>query len=114
MLAGHTHCGQVAPPLIGPLSTMSEYGRRYACGLVREGGRTLVVTAGLGTSGIPFAAGRGADMWLVEVVQTSRRALSRRTGRSREERSKPYPYAFERPPFPASESPTKRPERSPP
>lgn len=67
MLAGHTHCGQIAPPLIGPLSTMSEYGHRYACGLVREGGRTLVVTAGLGTSGIPLRLGAVPDMWLVEV-----------------------------------------------
>lgn len=67
MLAGHTHCGQVAPPLVGPLSTMSKYGRRYACGVVREGGRTLVVTAGLGTSGIPLRLGAVPDMWLVEV-----------------------------------------------
>jgi predicted MPP superfamily phosphohydrolase len=67
MLAGHTHCGQIAPPLIGPLSTMSDYGRRYACGLVREGGRTLVVSAGLGTSGIPLRLGAVPDMWLVEV-----------------------------------------------
>lgn len=67
MLAGHTHCGQIAPPLIGPLSTMSDYGHRYACGVVREGGRTLVVTAGLGTSGIPLRLGAVPDMWLVEV-----------------------------------------------
>ncbi|MET1110297.1 MAG: metallophosphoesterase [Allosphingosinicella sp.] len=67
MLAGHTHCGQIAPPLIGPLSTMSDYGRRYACGLVREGGRTLIVTAGLGTSGIPLRLGAVPDMWLVEI-----------------------------------------------
>ena len=67
MLAGHTHCGQIAPPLIGPLSTMSDYGDRYACGLVREGGRTLIVTAGLGTSGIPLRLGAVPDMWLVEV-----------------------------------------------
>lgn len=66
-LAGHTHCGQIAPPLIGPLSTMSDYGRRYACGLVREDGRTLIVTAGLGTSGIPLRLGAVPDMWLVEV-----------------------------------------------
>ena len=26
MLAGHTHCGQIALPLVGPLSTMSDYG----------------------------------------------------------------------------------------
>lgn len=67
MLAGHTHCGQVAPPLIGPLSTMSDYGHRYACGVVREGGRTLVVTAGLGTSGIPLRMGAVPDMWLIEI-----------------------------------------------
>jgi len=67
MLAGHTHCGQVALPLIGPLSTGSDHGDRYACGLVREGGRTLVVTAGLGTSGIPLRLGTVPDLWLVEI-----------------------------------------------
>jgi predicted MPP superfamily phosphohydrolase len=67
MLAGHTHCGQVAPPLIGPISTMSRYGRRYACGIVREGGRTLVVSSGLGTSVLPLRLGAVPDMWLVEI-----------------------------------------------
>jgi hypothetical protein len=67
MLAGHTHCGQIAPPLIGPVSTMSDYGHRYACGVVREGGRTLVVSAGLGTSVMPLRLGAVPDMWLVEV-----------------------------------------------
>lgn len=67
MLAGHTHCGQIAPPLIGPLSTQSRYGRRYACGLVREGGKTLIVTAGLGTSTVPLRLGAPPDMWLVEL-----------------------------------------------
>ena len=67
MLAGHTHCGQVALPLVGPITTMSKYGHRYACGVVREGGKTLVVTAGLGTSGIPLRLGAVPDLWLVEV-----------------------------------------------
>jgi predicted MPP superfamily phosphohydrolase len=67
MAAGHTHCGQIAPPLIGPLSTMSDYGRRYACGVVREGGKTLVVSAGLGTSGIPLRLGAVPDLWLIEI-----------------------------------------------
>lgn len=67
MLAGHTHCGQIAPPLVGPLSTMSKYGHRYACGVVREGGKTLVVTAGLGTSGIPLRLGAVPDLWLIEI-----------------------------------------------
>lgn len=67
MLAGHTHCGQVAPPLIGPVSTMSRHGRRYACGMVREGGRTLIVSSGLGTSVMPLRLGAVPDMWLVEI-----------------------------------------------
>jgi hypothetical protein len=67
MLAGHTHCGQIAPPLIGPISTMSRYGRRYACGLVREGGKTLVVSSGLGTSVLPLRLGPVPDLWLIEL-----------------------------------------------
>ncbi|HLL30546.1 MAG TPA: metallophosphoesterase [Allosphingosinicella sp.] len=67
MLAGHTHCGQVAPPLIGPVSTMSRHGRRYACGIVREDGRTLIVSSGLGTSVLPIRLGAVPDMWLVEI-----------------------------------------------
>lgn len=67
MLAGHTHCGQIAPPLIGPLSTQSRYGRRYACGIVREGGRTLIVSAGLGTSIVPLRVGAPPDMWLIRL-----------------------------------------------
>jgi uncharacterized protein len=67
MLAGHTHCGQVRLPLIGALSTMSAYGQRYACGLIRENGRTLIVTAGLGTSGVPLRLGAVPDLWLVTI-----------------------------------------------
>jgi hypothetical protein len=76
MLAGHTHCGQIAPPLIGPIKTMSKYGKRYACGLIREGGKTLVVGAGLGTSGIPLRLGAEPDMWLL-TLGPARPAASR-------------------------------------
>lgn len=67
MLAGHTHCGQIALPLVGPLETASDYGDRYVCGLVREGGKTLVVGAGLGTSVMPLRYGARPDMWLLEL-----------------------------------------------
>jgi hypothetical protein len=67
MVAGHTHCGQIALPFIGPVSTMSRYGRRYACGLVREGGKTLVVSAGLGTSILPLRIGAPPDLWVLEL-----------------------------------------------
>ncbi|MEA3039122.1 MAG: uncharacterized protein QOE79_1635 [Sphingomonadales bacterium] len=67
MLAGHTHCGQVSLPIIGPLKTMSAYGNRYACGRVDEAGKTLFVTAGLGTSGLPVRIGAPPDMWLLTL-----------------------------------------------
>lgn len=67
MLAGHTHCGQIVPPLIGPLSTQSRYGRRYVCGIVREGGHLLIVSAGLGTSILPLRFGAPPDLWLIEL-----------------------------------------------
>lgn len=67
LLAGHTHCGQVLLPLIGPVSDVSRYHARYRCGLVREGGRTVIVTGGVGTSGGPFRLNAPPDMWLITL-----------------------------------------------
>jgi uncharacterized protein len=52
-LAGHTHGGQVALPLVGRTVVPSRYGQRYAYGVIVEGGRTLFVSPGIGTSIIP-------------------------------------------------------------
>jgi len=52
-LAGHTHGGQVRLPLLGRPIVPSEYGQRFAAGLVRENGHALFVTTGIGTSIIP-------------------------------------------------------------
>jgi predicted MPP superfamily phosphohydrolase len=52
-LAGHTHGGQVAIPLLRRPMLPSHYGERYARGLVIEHGRHLFVSSGLGTSGLP-------------------------------------------------------------
>lgn len=52
-VAGHTHGGQVAFPLVGRPVVPSEYGERYALGHVREGGRDLFVSTGVGTSILP-------------------------------------------------------------
>jgi hypothetical protein len=67
MLAGHTHCGQIGYPWGGSPATMSRYGERYACGLVRERGNTLIVSAGLGTSVLPFRLFTRPDIWMVEL-----------------------------------------------
>lgn len=52
-LAGHTHGGQVAIPLIRRPLLPSHYGERYARGHIVEDGRHLLVTSGVGTSGLP-------------------------------------------------------------
>lgn len=67
MVAGHTHCGQIALPLIGPLETGSDFGRKYLCGVIRNGRKLLVVTAGVGTSHLPLRIGAPADLWLIRI-----------------------------------------------
>lgn len=67
VLAGHTHCGQIVLPLVGPLETGSDYGTKYLCGLIRDGKRTLLVTAGVGTSHVPLRIGARPDIWLIDV-----------------------------------------------
>lgn len=67
LLAGHTHCGQISLPLIGPMATASEFGRHYVCGLVKDGKKTVIITAGLGTSILPLRYGAVPDMWLITV-----------------------------------------------
>ena len=53
-LAGHTHGGQVAIPLLRRPLMPSFYGERYARGHIVEHGRHLLVSSGLGTSGLPI------------------------------------------------------------
>jgi predicted MPP superfamily phosphohydrolase len=57
MLAGHTHCGQIALPWLAGLP----------CGVSHMGGRTRIVTAGLGASIVPLRLGSPPDMWLVTI-----------------------------------------------
>ena len=52
-LAGHTHGGQVNLPLLGRPVVPSKFKQRYASGHIREDGRDMYVTSGVGTSIIP-------------------------------------------------------------
>jgi predicted MPP superfamily phosphohydrolase len=56
-LAGHTHGGQVRLPLVWPAFVPSSYGARFAYGHIREGGRDMIVSGGLGTSFVPLRLG---------------------------------------------------------
>lgn len=67
VMAGHTHCGQIRLPLIGYLTTFSNYGLRYACGRIEDEGRTVIVGAGLGTSILPLRYWTPPDLWLITI-----------------------------------------------
>lgn len=66
-IAGHTHGGQVALPLIGRPIVPSKFGQRYAIGHVIEDGKHLFVTPGIGTSIIPVRFGVPPEISLLTI-----------------------------------------------
>ncbi len=71
---GHTHGGQVRVLGYSP-RVPSRYGNRYAWGHVREGGRDLVVSGGLGTTTLPVRFGVPPEITLVEIGGQGRSGL---------------------------------------
>ena len=65
-LAGHTHGGQVRLFGWSPYIP-SEFGSRYAYGRVVEDNRSIIVSAGLGTSGPPVRFGIPPEIVLVDL-----------------------------------------------
>lgn len=67
-LAGHTHGGQIKLPGFGAIYNASHAPLRWSHGLVVEGGRHMVVTAGLGSGGIPVRIGVPPEFAVIEVT----------------------------------------------
>ncbi len=65
-LSGHTHGGQVQFMGLAPV-VPSRFGRRYAYGHVEEAGRDLIVSGGLGCSGLPIRFGRPPEVPIIEL-----------------------------------------------
>lgn len=66
-LAGHTHGGQVALPIVGPPIVPSRFNGRYARGLIVEGGKHLFVTSGIGTSVLPIRIGVPPEICVLDL-----------------------------------------------
>ncbi len=66
-LSGHTHGGQVLLPFFGRPIVPSAYGERFAYGHIREEGRDLVVSAGLGCSVAPVRFGVPPEITVVTL-----------------------------------------------
>ncbi|MGD9786311.1 MAG: metallophosphoesterase [Hyphomicrobiaceae bacterium] len=65
-VSGHTHGGQVNLAGYTPV-VPSRFGRRYVYGHIVEGGRDLVVSAGLGVSGMPIRFGVPPEIVVIEL-----------------------------------------------
>ena len=65
-LSGHTHGGQIR---FGPWTPVvpSRFGARFAYGHLREDDRDLVVSGGLGCSGLPVRFGRPPEITVVDL-----------------------------------------------
>ena len=57
VIAGHTHCGQVSLPFIGPLWVPTDAPSFAHCGLHEGGDLTVFVTSGVGTAILPVRYG---------------------------------------------------------
>lgn len=71
LFAGHTHCGQMVVPGIGPIVRYSRwrslYNAKYRCGRIDEPTLTTFVTAGVGPGAVPLRFGAMPDWWLIEI-----------------------------------------------
>jgi predicted MPP superfamily phosphohydrolase len=67
-LAGHTHGGQVALPLLGSIASL--IGQRYVHGHFIENGRNLIVSAGLGCTRVPVRFLVPPEITVIELIQT--------------------------------------------
>lgn len=65
--AGHTHCGQIVLPWLGPIKTVIDSREKYLCGPSWRGADRILVTGGVGTSVLPMRIGAPPDMWLVTL-----------------------------------------------
>ncbi len=69
MVSGHMHGGQIRlPGLPPPLVPHGRAPRRWARGHIRERGGDLVVSAGLGCSGLPFRLFSPPEIVMLELV----------------------------------------------
>lgn len=65
-VSGHTHAGQIRFPWWAPY-VPSRYGNKYAYGLVARGKQHLVVSGGIGFSGLPIRFGAPPEVTFVEL-----------------------------------------------
>jgi predicted MPP superfamily phosphohydrolase len=67
VLSGHTHWGQIAAPFLATRYNISRLSFRYHAGMYREGGSTLYIHPGLGTTGPPIRIGSPPEITVLRL-----------------------------------------------
>lgn len=67
VIAGHTHCGQVSLPFIGPLWVPTDAPSFSHCGLFQDRNRVVFVTSGVGTVIFPVRYGAQSQWDFLEI-----------------------------------------------
>lgn len=67
VLAGHTHCGQISIPFVGPIYVPSQAPTEALCGLYQDEQRQVYVSSGVGTSIIPLRFNAQAAWDLITI-----------------------------------------------
>lgn len=75
MLSGHTHGGQVRLPFLGTPVVPSDYGQKYAHGLVEGPGCRINISSGVGMGLLPVRIGVPPEVCVIELVQNGSPAV---------------------------------------
>ena len=67
VLSGHTHGGQIGVPWLGDKVNVATVMGQRGRGLVERGSSRLFVSAGLGTTGVPFRLGVRPELALLKL-----------------------------------------------
>ena len=71
-LSGHLHGGGIRLPLVGGVfSPEMSFFPKYSRGLFRQGDKSMVVSAGLGNSGIPFRLFNRPELVIIDLQSLS-------------------------------------------
>ena len=69
ILAGHTHGGQFVIPMTKPIFVPSKYGSEFASGYVKKTNNRMIISKGLGTTGIPVRLNCKPEITVVDFVR---------------------------------------------
>jgi uncharacterized protein len=69
-ISGHTHGGQITVEFLHQNLSVARFFTHYVSGLYREGNRSVYVTRGIGTVGIPARLGAPPEVTLIRLCAT--------------------------------------------